>query len=361
MTSIIDGCKTPADIIEKKTRFFELLNANSILEDDHANYYSIPNHKFNIEDQELLKELSKITGAEIEDISTSLKYLNSINIHRNGISDGPFENVGCVLLSGTSITLRLAWDESLKEYGNVPLASHISFFTNKFWFRLNKGFGKSTFPKIFDIVTKAQIVLSTQLNDSVADKYDDLQIKFKEGKLTEKQAVAYIAELRRQVKKPEEIREYDVDNVLKSIRESNIEQYLREQDLLKSKAQKQEEENTKLKEALNKKQQEMDQQNKEYQEAIKRSENENKEKEAELERFREEQRVTNKAKAEHNKLVKRFLIISVFIVYTVVGVELYIYFNKVVGIITGTIAGIFTILSFFGIDYKSILRLFGKD
>ncbi|MFZ3301117.1 MAG: hypothetical protein WA152_00180 [Microgenomates group bacterium] len=361
MTSIIDGCKAPADIIEKKTRFFERLQANFILEDDYADYYSIDNHKFNIEDQGLLKHFAEEMGTEIEHVSTSLKYLNFINIHRKGISDRGFENVGCVLLSGTSNTLHLAWDESLKQNGNVPLASHLNFLTNKFWFRLNKGFGEQTYPKTFDIVTKAQIVLSNQLNDSVADKYDELQNKFRNGKLTEQQAVASIAELRRQAKKPEEISEYDVENVLKSINEGDIEHFLQEQDLLKSRVQKQEEENSKLKDALYKKDQEIEEQSKEYQESIKRKEIESKAKEVELEMFREQQRIANEAMVKRNNLIKRIVIVIIFIAYTVVGVQLYIYFNKVLGLFTGTISGIITIFSFFKIDYKTLLHFCRKE
>lgn len=359
MTSIIDGCKSPAEIIEKKTRFYELLKTNSILEDDYSNYYSEQNHKFNLEDLGLLNILSEKTG--IDDVSTYLKYLNYINIHRKGISDRGFENVGYVLLSGTSNTLHLAWDESLKPNGNVPLASNLSFLTNKFWFRLNKGFGKGEYPKSFDIVTKAQIVLSSQLNDSVADKFDELQIKFKNGKLTEEQAVASIAELRRQAKKPEDINEYDVVDILKSIEESSIEQHLKEQELFKNKAQKQEEENVKLKVALDKKQQEIQDKEKAYQDALKLKEKENLEKEAELEKYREGERKSAISRAKRIHIWKKIGIVFGFLILVACGILLYIYYNRTLGIVTGTIAGIFTIATFFGVDYKTIKRLFGKD
>lgn len=175
MTTIIDGCITPADVVAKKTNFYELLKQNVILEDDYTNYCSTQNHKYNLEDHNLLKELSEKIG--VDDLSSYLKYLNFINIHRKGNSNNTFERIGFVLLSGTANTLRLAWDESIKPNGSIPLASNLSFLTNKFWFKLNKGFGKSELPKSFDIVTKAQIILSTQLNDTVADKFDELQTK----------------------------------------------------------------------------------------------------------------------------------------------------------------------------------------
>jgi len=136
MTTILDGCKTPADVVVKKSNFYEFLKRNLILEDDYPNYYSTHNHKYNIEDQDLLKDLSKKIG--VDDLSSYLKYLNFINIHRKGNNNNTFERIGFVLLSGTANTLRLAWDESIKSSGDIPLASNLSFLTNKLWFKLNK-------------------------------------------------------------------------------------------------------------------------------------------------------------------------------------------------------------------------------
>jgi hypothetical protein len=108
------------------------------------------------------------------DINENLKFLNYINIFRKGNSDVSFENIGAILLTGNSTTIKIAWDEKIKKNGNIPLATTLSFITNKLWFRLGKGLGNNTDPKSFDIVTKAQVVLSTQINDSVAEKYDEV-------------------------------------------------------------------------------------------------------------------------------------------------------------------------------------------
>lgn len=248
MTTILDGCTTPADVIAKKSQFYDLLKQNLITEDDYTQYYSENNHKYNIEDETLLKDLS--SKYEIEEVAPYLRFLNFINIHRRGNSSFGFDRVGSVLLSGTRNTLLLAWDESIKPNGNVPLASNLSFLTNKFWVKLNKGFGKGSLPKSFDIVTKAQIVLSTQLNDTVGDKFDELQNKFKKGQLTEKDAISTIAKLRNEAKKPEDINEDNIESILSSIEESSIEFHLKEQELFKQKAIQQEIENSELKKNL---------------------------------------------------------------------------------------------------------------
>lgn len=146
----------------------------------------------------------------------------------------------------------MAWHDLIKLNGNVPLATTLTFLTNKFWFKLGKGFGKNNYPKTFDIITKAQIVLSTQVNDSVSYKYDSLQAKLRKGELSEQQALATIIELRRESKKPEDIKEDDLNEVLSTISESNIEKYVQEQELFKIQTQKQKEENEKLKEEIQK-------------------------------------------------------------------------------------------------------------
>ena len=91
------------------------------------------------------------------------------------------------------------------------------------------------------------IVLSNQLNENVGKKYDELQQSFKNGQLTEIQAKASIIELRRQTRKPEEIRSEELVSILDSISEDSLESFLKEQELFKNKAREESEENKKLK------------------------------------------------------------------------------------------------------------------
>ena len=251
MSSIVNGCGKPSDIIEKKALFYDLLKTNGITEDTYTDYYSAKNHKFNIEDQSTIEHLQSSINTDC-DIRENLKFLNYINILRQGVSNKSFENIGYILLSGNATTIQLAWHDLIKLNGNVPLATTLTFLTNKFWFKLGKGFGKNNYPKTFDIITKAQIVLSTQVNDSVSYKYDSLQAKLRKGELSEQQALATIIELRRESKKPEDIKEDDLNEVLSTISESNIEKYVQEQELFKIQTQKQKEENEKLKEEIQK-------------------------------------------------------------------------------------------------------------
>lgn len=259
MSSIVNGCNTPSDIIEKKALFYDLLKTNGITEDTYAEYYSAKNHAFNIEDQSIIDALQS-SGITDNDIKENFKFLNYVNIHRQGVSDRNFENIGYILLSGNAVTIQLAWHDLIKPNGNVPLATTLSFLTNKFWFRLGKGFGKNNYPKTFDIITKAQLVLSTQVNDSISDKYNSLQKKLEKGEFNEKQALATILELRRQAKKPEDIKGDDLTDILDTISESSIEKYVKEQELFKIQAAQEKKENENLKDEISEIKQENKQQ-----------------------------------------------------------------------------------------------------
>ena len=243
MHSIVEGCRELSDIEDKKSDFYLLLKTNGIKEDETTNYFDSSSFAYNI----INEETNQIITQELTtDITDNLRTLNLISIKRNEANSNNFDNIGFILLTGNSKTLKVAWHELVKPEGTVPLATSLSFLTNKFWFKLNKGFGNGAFPQSFDAITKAQIVLSTELNESIGAKYDELQLQFKEGKLTEEQAKARIVNLRNQVRKPED----DVLSVLDVISEDSLEQFIQEQEHFKNRAAKEAEENIQLRASL---------------------------------------------------------------------------------------------------------------
>ena len=243
MVSILNGCERASDVLEKKSDFYTLLKSKSIEEDNYNDYFEIENHNYNIVNQDIIDKVSEQLK---KDAAPFLRFLNYVSIRRKEANSNNFENIKYLLLTGNSTTLKVAWNDLMKEEGFVPLASHLSFLTNKFWFKLNKGFGKSTLPKSFDIITKSQIILSKVLNESVGEKFTELKSEYKNGKLTEEQAKSRIIDLRNQVRKPEEIKNDTVKDVLNAITEDNLEKFVQEQSHFKNKAQKQEIENIKL-------------------------------------------------------------------------------------------------------------------
>lgn len=250
MVSIINGCKAQSDIFVKKTDFFELLKLNLIEEDEYKEYFSEKNYQYNIVSQDLITSVSKELD---KDATAYLKFLNYISIHRKEANENNFENIKAILLSGNSTTLKIAWNDLVKEDGFVPLATTLNFLTNKFWFKLNKGFGKSTLPKSFDIISKSQIILSTILNKKIGSEYEELQQQLKNGKLTEEQVKARLVDLKSNVRKPEDIVKDSVVDVLHTITEDSLDKFIEEQKYFKDSAEQQKKENVYLKTELSKK------------------------------------------------------------------------------------------------------------
>jgi len=54
MVSILNGCKTASDILEKKSDFYTLLKSYSIEEDNYKDYFNPVNHRYNIVSQEIV-------------------------------------------------------------------------------------------------------------------------------------------------------------------------------------------------------------------------------------------------------------------------------------------------------------------
>lgn len=244
MVTIINGCKSISDIQAKKTDFYELLKRNLIEEDEYVDYFAEKNHKYNIVSGELIEKISKELG---KDANPYLKFLNFISIHRKEAFENNFENIKAILLSGNSTTLKVAWIDLLKEDGNVPLATTMSFLTNKFWFKLNKGFGKDSLPKSFDIISKSQIILSSILNKKIGNEFENLQVEFKNGNLNEEQVKARLVDLKNNVRKPEDIVKDNIDDVLHVITEDSLDKFIEEQKHIKSKSEQQSLENENLK------------------------------------------------------------------------------------------------------------------
>jgi hypothetical protein len=155
-----------------------------------------------------------------------------------------------ILLSGNSKIFKIAWNQYLKIQGEVPLVTHLDFLINKFWLKLNKGFGNTNFPKIFDVITKAQIVLSNNINNNVHKKYSELQQLVQNGKIDKDEIIDTIINLKSEVKQPEEISQESLSDILDTLSIKDIEKYKYEKDKFKNKAVKREEENTKLKDDI---------------------------------------------------------------------------------------------------------------
>lgn len=242
MASLVQGCDHKSDIVAKKVAFYKLLKDNKI-DEESKNLFSEDASKYNIFYQENITKLSE--DLPNRDIEWSLRLLNYISLIRRGTMSG-FEKSKCILLTGNSTTIAVAFHSNIKLNGEVPLATTLDYMTNKLWFKMNKGFGQNAYPKSFDIVTKAQIVLSTQVAGSVAQEFEKIKQEIATKSKSEDVIVAELAELKSRVRKPEDVHKSEIDEILSTIAMADTERYLREREIERANAQQQKEENQRL-------------------------------------------------------------------------------------------------------------------
>jgi len=220
MKSILEDCKSPSDIIAKKIKFENDLKRKGItIREFTRSVYDYP--EYVVEDEniiDLLKKSSESKSRYFDETACRrfFKIFTRINYLRGGESKSKFEKIGSIFITGNRFALYLAHQSKVK-FGedDIPFAKDIDFITNKFWFKLKKGFSnKDSLPKSFDVVTKAQIILSSQLNQSVYQEYNKLQKQLKDGSLIKEEVVERSYELREKPNKPEELTIETIDNSL---------------------------------------------------------------------------------------------------------------------------------------------------
>jgi len=234
MEEICKGCSDVSDVLRKKAEFEGRLRIRGISVQKEADYLSRP--EYNIEDKSLIEKYSEY---DIEHVQRVLHLFTKINYLRHGRNRTSFEKCGHICMTGKNITLSLSQDLEIKnEARDIPFATHIYFVTNRIWFRLNKGLSKSKkLPSTLDIVTKAQIVLSTEVNRSVEKEFERLKSELKNGKINTEQAQEYYSNLREKARRPEEITSGNVQQSTEFIFEDGLEKYLHEKSYYKKKAE----------------------------------------------------------------------------------------------------------------------------
>lgn len=244
MDEIVRDCSTPADVINKRAKFTNILKQHSVSEADSLNYYSPEYHNFNIESQEIVEKY----GLATENKEKYLKHLNYTNILRKK-DDINSENLSLkeskhLVITEVGKILQMANDFNKEnEDFNVPLAISMSSLTNRLWFDLNKGFGSENLPSTFNILEKSRLVLSNILTQTVAQQYDKVKESYKNGELSEDDLNENIIELRKKMMKPEDIDREQLNNIDDIIKPNGLEIYKSGKERLEKKVKKLEHDN----------------------------------------------------------------------------------------------------------------------
>lgn len=208
MCQIVNGCSFPSDVQQKKTvaeQGFKGLNIRQYNADMYED--SEECRRNNLESLDIIDRYTSQwkDGSNRDAISISMRYLSHINKLRHGINDNGFERCGYIFLTATGRTLRLAMSNDFHNEGEVPLATNLDFLINKFWFKLNKGFGINKSPRTVDMILKAKQVLSSIISNRATVKYEEYKKKYEHEEITKEEFVALNSDLRSKLISPEDI------------------------------------------------------------------------------------------------------------------------------------------------------------
>lgn len=241
MAAIIDGCSTKSDVVVKKTKFLSELTSLGIHEATGS--VTDVDAKYNLTSVELLTKLKSELEAKGRDFNedkciSTLQMLTKINALRQGRNEGAFESVGHILVSGSYLSNYLAFHHDIWDgNGGIPYATDLEFITNRLWFKLHKGLASSLAqPQSLNVLAKAQVVLASQINSSVTEKFDQIQKDYASGKLNKVDAQYLFNELRNKVHTPETITAESVDSALEFLDHKDYLHHLRERSLLMEQA-----------------------------------------------------------------------------------------------------------------------------
>lgn len=221
MKEILNGCKNPSDIVNKKVLFYQSLKQMGITVQDfkEGELYKYPD--YNVEDGSVIELLRKESIEKIghfDEVACHriFKIFTKVNYFRGGENRDKFENIGFIYITNSGLARYLAHNNNVKfEEKDIPFAKDIDYITNKFWFKLRKGLSTNQdFPKSLDVVTKAQIVLSSHMQNSIINHYEKLKQELKSNKLTEEAALEINHNLREKSNKPEDITVETLDSSL---------------------------------------------------------------------------------------------------------------------------------------------------
>jgi hypothetical protein len=241
MVSIVNGCRKESNVKIKMADLFTLMETNQIkLEKEIIDVTQKNNYRYNILDESIVESLGRKLGYNVY---PDLMLLNKIDIMRNINGNSNSSNIGYIFLTGNKNIMNIAFDPEIRKEGAVPLATTLEWLTNKFWFKMNKGFGQDKTPRNTNIFLKSQIVLSSIICEAVGNKYDEFMKEVKNNKLSKEQAQNRMIELRKILHKPEDIIESNINQVFDFLTEGEIGQATNEQDLLRTTVQEQEKRN----------------------------------------------------------------------------------------------------------------------
>lgn len=215
MKDIVDGCQSISDVSDKKVELFRKLHIeHSIRKDDKENYYTETDVAYNLEGLQLENyPISEELNAE------GYLFCSNINKLRKGLQTTDYLSSKYLCVTDTRRVREIsqALAENLKNEAGEKYCDYavsLSHITNLLWYKLNRGFGSSDFPKNLDVVIKARTILAGYITQGIATTYKDIRSKVASGKLTQEDVAARIVALKEKTTLPENLNEDNIEDSL---------------------------------------------------------------------------------------------------------------------------------------------------
>ena len=231
--NIVEGCKESSDITRKVSEFFSSMKNMGVYEAEEIELFESP--EFNVVDE---KAISKYSDEKSEDdINKILEEFTYVNILRRGINNRGFDNIGYIIMTGDRVTRMMSYDNELKlENSDFSFATDVYYVTQRLWFKLNKGLGfTASLPSTLNIVNKARVIISSQINSSVRMRFNELEKEVESGARTSEELQEYYFRLRSNTYSPESISSDTLEDHITFIySDDDLETYLRNRSAEKS-------------------------------------------------------------------------------------------------------------------------------
>lgn len=224
--NIVDGCSESTDITRKVSEFFSSLKTMGINESQEIELFEKP--ELNVVDENAIIKYSDEKSEE--EINKILEEFTYVNVLRNGNNNRGFDNIGYIIMTGDRVTRMMSYDNDLKlENSDFSFATDVYYITQRLWFKLNKGLGfKASLPSTLNIINKARVIISSQINSSVRTRFNKLENELKSGARTSEELQDYYLRLRANTYSPESITTDTLDEHINFIYSDNdLESYLR--------------------------------------------------------------------------------------------------------------------------------------
>ena len=256
MVSILKDCKRIDDVKEKQAKFYADLKQKNIVLQEYS--FDKIQPEFNVVDTTLIDNLKNDSEKnhkffDEEYCLQCLQMFSKINNQRKGENNVSLEKIKYLYVTENRFALYLGNHNKVKfNDTDISFAKDIDYVITKFWFKLNKSFGRnSTLPKSLDVLTRARLVIASHISTSLSEKYDDLNKKVKDGSLTKEQAVELNDLYKKKSLLPENIDSTNIDDTFDFLNNDTfLENFLREKSKQEKKQQETEAENKSLKEKI---------------------------------------------------------------------------------------------------------------